>query len=510
VADRLDDQIQMDDYQREILEKALAFYERFALPQSHDSQVRLEAARAGLRAGGIRSRLGDTAGAEQADRRALEILSGLVSEHSAEPTYREALARAHHELGAVFCDQERRPEAERELKEAAALWDALARDQPEFTEYRSKHADALARLGDQYMIQGRAEEATAALSQALDIADRLAREQPEVSANQESLATILKTFSSLQANKLNDVPGCIASDQRSVEIMEKLARDHPEMTKYQLGLGVHLSHLGNGLALGGKFPQAEALAKQPIAILEKLAADHPQDMKIATALADAYWRMSTVLRLRGDAQSALEWSGRFVEAFRLLARRDPRNRWISRTRLCASLADRAETLTRHGRLTEALAGFKEAFELAHDSGSKNEEVFRVFHALTKARLGDRSELALLGAQVRDILKAAELEGSDVGYWYYMLFYDQACVHAALAQLALQDQGRPPAGRQQLADRDTERALELLDKARAGGEFKGTIQLDEVRRDSTLDPLRSHPRFQLLMLDLAFPDDPFRP
>ena len=102
VADKLDDQEQMDDYQREILEKALAFYERFALPQSRDPQVRLEAARAGMRVGGIRSRLGKTEAAEQAYRQALEVLSGLVSDHPAEPVYRDALAQAHRELGDVF------------------------------------------------------------------------------------------------------------------------------------------------------------------------------------------------------------------------------------------------------------------------------------------------------------------------------------------------------------------------------------------------------------------------
>ena len=35
-----------------------------------------------------------------------------------------------------------------------------------------------------------------------------------------------------------------------------------------------------------------------------------------------------------------------------------------------------------------------------------------------------------------------------------------------------------------------------------------IHLDEIRKERLLDPLRSHPRFQLLMMDLAFPDDPF--
>ena len=81
VAAKLEDEKEMDDYQREILEKALRFYERFALPQSRDPQVRLEAAQAGLRVGRIRSRLGQTDAAEQAYRQALDILSGLVSEH---------------------------------------------------------------------------------------------------------------------------------------------------------------------------------------------------------------------------------------------------------------------------------------------------------------------------------------------------------------------------------------------------------------------------------------------
>jgi hypothetical protein len=91
----------------------------------------------------------------------------------------------------------------------------------------------------------------------------------------------------------------------------------------------------------------------------------------------------------------------------------------------------------------------------------------------------------------------------------MLYYDAVCVHAALAQLALRDQGRPPTERRQLADRDLVRALDLLDKARTAGEFR-VIRLDEVRREKLLDPLRTNPRFQLLMMDLAFPDDPFQP
>src|SRR5262249_44343235 len=50
---QLADRTGMDADQRDLLLKAARFYERFALPQSTDPAVRLEAGRAGLRAGEI-------------------------------------------------------------------------------------------------------------------------------------------------------------------------------------------------------------------------------------------------------------------------------------------------------------------------------------------------------------------------------------------------------------------------------------------------------------------------
>jgi hypothetical protein len=92
----------------------------------------------------------------------------------------------------------------------------------------------------------------------------------------------------------------------------------------------------------------------------------------------------------------------------------------------------------------------------------------------------------------------------------LTYYEGACIHAALSTLALEPRGRPATEREQLARSDLERALELLDKAHATGEFREAIRLDEVRREKLLDPLRADPRFQRLMMDLAFPDDPFQP
>ena len=131
VANKLEDQKEMDDYQREILEKALAFYERFALPQSRDPQVRLEAARAGLRAGAIRSRLGKLGGRAGLSTGARSAWTR--SRPNTRPSRSIAMRSAEpiENLG----DACRRPRAtgarpNERSKAAAALWEALARQGP--------------------------------------------------------------------------------------------------------------------------------------------------------------------------------------------------------------------------------------------------------------------------------------------------------------------------------------------------------------------------------------------
>ena len=127
---------------------------------------------------------------------------------------------------------------------------------------------------------------------------------------------------------------------------------------------------------------------------------------------------------------------------------------------------------RLGRLAEALADFEEVIELTH--GTKDEYLFRVFRALTKARLGDLSALALLGDQVGDLLKVGEgARGvSAASTFYCMLSYDAACVHAALAQRTLQDQGKPHAERQRLAGQDLQARRGALGQGAVGGGLQG--------------------------------------
>ena len=77
----------------------------------------------------------------------------------------------------------------------------------------------------------------------------------------------------------------------------------------------------------------------------------------------------------------------------------------------------------------------------------------------------------------------------------------ACCHAGLAGLA----GRPGSGVSATDGAEqADRAMALLRQAVTLGYRNAYV----YRTESTLNPLRDRPDFQLLMMDLAFPVEPF--
>jgi hypothetical protein len=80
-------------------------------------------------------------------------------------------------------------------------------------------------------------------------------------------------------------------------------------------------------------------------------------------------------------------------------------------------------------------------------------------------------------------------------------YNLACLHAQLASLEAMPGSREEAAEGRAA---AERAMQWLHRAVA----RGWRNVPVMERDHDLDPLRSRLDFQLLMMDLKFPDDPF--
>jgi tetratricopeptide (TPR) repeat protein len=83
-------------------------------------------------------------------------------------------------------------------------------------------------------------------------------------------------------------------------------------------------------------------------------------------------------------------------------------------------------------------------------------------------------------------------------------YNLGCVESHLSDPALSDPAGGTGARGADREAHAERAIAALRRAVAAG-FRN---LDQMRTDPDLGPLRSRSDFQLLMMDLAFPSDPF--
>jgi len=112
-------------------------------------------------------------------------------------------------------------------------------------------------------------------------------------------------------------------------------------------------------------------------------------------------------------------------------------------------------------------------------------------------LGDLGDPAGAAADVRRALTL--FDGlQPPSSWGYI---ETACCHATLAGLA----GRAGSGVSAAEGADeAARAMEWLHREVALGYRNG----NEIRIEPALDPLRDRPDFRHLILDLAFPDEPF--
>jgi hypothetical protein len=157
-----------------------------------------------------------------------------------------------------------------------------------------------------------------------------------------------------------------------------------------------------------------------------------------------------------------------------------------------------------GHSAAALASFERARAILQKLADANPTVTLFQNRLamsysyvgqSRQRSGRPAEAAIEYRRAVAIMDQLSVRQPD-GYNLYNL----ACFRSLLSGVGAQ----PGSG---LTDVDVNRlgqmAVESLRKAVAAG-------LDDVafmRRDTDLDPLRSRPDFQLLLMDLAFPDEP---
>jgi serine/threonine protein kinase/tetratricopeptide (TPR) repeat protein len=360
----------LTDVQRAFLQKALAYYEQFALDQPADTEARAEKAAAHRRVGEISEKLGDIPSSEAAYGHAIKIYEGLTAErpnefehlrelaHSysgygillvnaarwpeAEQAYRQAIAAQarvvaeaggqpgdRHLLaryqsnitGALAPDGRNFPDAERNLRAAIAIGNKLVEEFPKESDYRAGLAGALGNLAFVLKQQRDYEQARVLLEQAIVHQQAVLYDRPHDEIGRHYLSGHYSILANVLTH-LNRHHDALTASVKATSLSEQLATEFPGFPKYQIWFADDLRMLGTIYEEIGETGPAEASLTRSLTILESL----PEHLKGLLPYRELRWQSLFGLAQRahraGDLRKAID---RYREGIRLLPQHDSGN-----------------------------------------------------------------------------------------------------------------------------------------------------------------------------------------
>jgi serine/threonine-protein kinase len=428
-------------------------------------------------------------------------LEGLLAGQTDRPS-RAALARAYDDLAELTEKIGSKPEALAVRRKALAVRRELAEASETDAAARVDVARSLIGLGSLQQSTGDLAGAMASFEQAR----RLAEDVAATSGAHEALQAVLGLLHQ-RTGKLLEITGrlaeALASYERALAVQRELVAAHPDVTQYQRDLAQGLDHIGELLTMTGKPAEAQPWKEQALMIRQKLADAHPGIIQLQSELAQSYVAIGYMLNLSGKSAEALALYQQALMIRQKLADAHP-NITEFQYQLARSHDLIGFVYTQTGKPIEALAALERAIAMQQKLADAHPSVIAFQRILGMCLDGvggihlEAGRPAEAAASLRRAVTILEritpmLEPRDR--------YNLACAHAQLAAIAAM-----PGSGMTVADgrAEAERAMYWLHLTIATGYRNVAL----MRRDHELDPLRSRDDFQLLMMDLAMPDDPF--
>jgi serine/threonine-protein kinase len=440
---RLADIPQMTAVRRELLEEALAFYERFVQEESDDPTARQDLGKAHLRIGVLQNDLGrqdkareafqngqavfeqlttdfpdradywldlarcyegpawegldDPVEGERAHRRALAIRERLASEHPTEPGYLNDLAQNYNSLAFQLERIAKFDDAEQAYRRAVDIAETLHAHHADVADYRKTLAGALAGLGQRLLDAGRYTEAEPLLRRALMFQQELTKEFPRDFGYRETLGYWYWHLGKL-LEKTGSAHDAEEAYKSALAIQDQLAVDFPGLpaNRAQAAI-VRARSLGPLLYSRSRFSEAEQAYRQALDTYQKLAAEFPSGFMYKLArvnLGETYGNLGEMLLQIGRRDEAKQAYAQ-EEAITRKAAEDFPDVAVNRNNLAECLHKQGELLQIDGRLPEAEQMFLRSLAVQEKVVAEwpTEPSYRVNLAIVHLRLAIARSLA---------------------------------------------------------------------------------------------------------------------
>ena len=453
--ERLLTQSGVDPLRKALLEETGRSYEDLLAGRGGDRSLQPELAAARTNLAQISSEIGSTTKAVTDFELAVTLWDDLVAAEPLNSAYRESLARALIKQGSLMTRlPDRRDEAHRIFRRAAELLEPLVGN-PHLATAEHALSGALKHIAEIEYERGRAKEAIENVERSLVIESRLADLDPRAVDPVISMAKGHALLGRILATQPDGTEWAIAEYQQAVERLEKVNREHPEFSDQTCELGRCLGDLSKLEQTAGRLDSALASAGKAVENLERLERQYPAVLSYQHVLASTYHSLSELHRYRREPADAITFAHKARTLLEKLIALQPDDASFR-----VDLANSQNTLGRLFQQTGEPVEARRSFQRAVD----------VFESIPKLDARNRYNLACNVALSIPLIGASNGSVDAVDF----------------SKLSKADQLR----RQRYGDR----AIELLREA----SLEGFPDLDVLRSDTDLDPLRDRPDFQTLI------------
>jgi tetratricopeptide (TPR) repeat protein len=457
----------------EYCQKALSIRSRLATTEPTVSKYRADLAVSYNHLAILHFVSGSPKEAQTADKQALELMNRLVEEFPSAREYERQLAESHHTLAILYYKMGRVLDGVEAGKRAVAMRRRLADRHPSVADYGYDLAHSYQNLAVYLKEADLSIEAEDACQSAVTLLSKLSNDHPQVPDYRSSLSVAPRGLANLYAG-LGRVEDAEKAYHEALKIQIAIVRDTPSVPDYQDSLAELHANLGLILEALGRRREAEQRFQDAIVILEPLARDYPTTSEYSATLGGTYGMLGRLRLNRGQLQPALVSFGNAVLVLNPLIVREPRDPDL-RVSLRQGHWGSALCLTQLGQHSEALAHWDHAIEF--EAGAHRDTLW-LLRAMTRARLKDHAKAAF----------ETETQPKDRDVRAGILC-NAACVYALSANACQSDMN--------LASDYQARGVQMLRRAVA----KGYGDLEFLKKDAALAPLRSRPDFKQLVAEL---------
>jgi eukaryotic-like serine/threonine-protein kinase len=368
---------------------------------------------------------------------------------------RAALAACRSGLGLLLTMTGKRADALATFQLARSDYEALAAGPGASNDARRDLAATINRIGAVLWYMGKpASEMEAEFRTAIAIQQKLVDDNPTVTEFRNRVAMSHNNLG-LALEDAGKLAEAEAEYRDAIAIYQKVSDDNPAVTEFRRFLAVGQNNFGILLSKVGKLAEAEEVNRKALAIWQTLADDNPEVTDYRAGIGSAQTILGDVVRLLGRVAEARDCYERAIALEERVVQENP------------------TTTNPH-------------FNLAYSLRRRG---------LTRRKLGEPAGAAADARRALGLLNGLPPQRGEE-------WFETACCHAALAGLAGSAGSGVSAAE---SESEANQAMALLWKA-VGADHRDPAAIGS---EWALDALRSRSDFRMLMMDLAFPTEPFR-